>query len=61
MGVDVTKEALKQELITNNLHFSNEPEYLAKVDFYIVAVPTPIDNAKNPDLSKLINATDRRK
>lgn len=40
-----------------SLVFTTDPESLREADFVIVAVPTPIDNAKVPDLSPVIGAT----
>ena len=37
--------------------FTANPSELKKADFIVVAVPTPIDNAKQPDLSPVIGAT----
>ena len=41
----------------SRLEFSNDPSRLAAADFIVVAVPTPIDIARQPDLSPVINAT----
>ncbi|MFZ5562224.1 MAG: nucleotide sugar dehydrogenase [Pseudomonadota bacterium] len=40
------------------LRFSSDSKLLAEADFIIVAVPTPIDNAKQPDLTPVIKATE---
>jgi UDP-N-acetyl-D-galactosamine dehydrogenase len=37
--------------------FTNDPSLLKESNFYIVAVPTPIDANKLPDLKPLLNAT----
>ena len=37
--------------------FTNDPSLLKEANFYIVAVPTPIDANKLPDLKPLLNAT----
>ncbi|GAC1368794.1 MAG: nucleotide sugar dehydrogenase [Aquirhabdus sp.] len=37
--------------------FSHDPDALAAADFIITAVPTPINNAKTPDLSPVESAT----
>jgi UDP-N-acetyl-D-galactosamine dehydrogenase len=39
------------------LRFTSDSRLLAEADFIIVAVPTPIDNAKQPDLTPVIGAT----
>jgi UDP-N-acetyl-D-galactosamine dehydrogenase len=40
-----------------NLSFSTDPKILAEADFIIVAVPTPVDAAHNPDLTALIESS----
>lgn len=40
-----------------NLRFSADPSTLAGADFIIVAVPTPVDTAHQPDFSPLISAS----
>ncbi|MES2917089.1 MAG: nucleotide sugar dehydrogenase [Pseudomonadota bacterium] len=40
------------------LRFSSDAADLAAADFVVVAVPTPIDNAKNPDLTPVVRATE---
>lgn len=40
------------------LSFTNDSTRLAQADFIVVAVPTPIDNAKQPDLTPVVRATE---
>jgi len=40
-----------------NIKYTNNSMYLEDRDFYIVAVPTPVDEFNKPDLSPLINAS----
>ncbi len=40
------------------LEFIADPTKLSDADFIIVAVPTPVDSAHNPDLQPLINASE---
>lgn len=42
---------------STQLTFSQDPAALAAADFIITAVPTPINNAKTPDLSPVESAT----
>jgi UDP-N-acetyl-D-glucosamine/UDP-N-acetyl-D-galactosamine dehydrogenase len=49
-GLDVTGEVPSDELKTSNLRITHDPEALREATFFIVAVPTPIDSAKKPDL-----------
>ncbi|MFQ5801294.1 MAG: nucleotide sugar dehydrogenase [Candidatus Methylomirabilales bacterium] len=39
------------------LSFTHDPAALQQADFFIVAVPTPVDRAKRPDLSHLTEAS----
>ena len=41
----------------NNIKFSNKKELLKNADVFIITVPTPIDNNKNPDLSLITSAS----
>lgn len=40
-----------------NINYTSNPDDLASAKFYIVTVPTPIDQALKPDLSHLIEAS----
>ncbi len=58
-GVDHTLEVSATELKeANQLSFTNELEYLSGSNCFIVTVPTPIDEHKNPDLRPLIQASE---
>ncbi len=52
-GIDLTKETTVDELKAAELLYTNQPEDLKLADFHIVAVPTPIDSANQPDLEPL--------
>lgn len=57
-GVDRTLEVESAEL--NNspyLTFTSSPDELANCNFYIVTVPTPVDEHKKPDLRPIIGAS----
>ena len=56
-GVDVTKEVDPAELGHKNLHLTCDPQDLQQADFHIIAVPTPINAAKQPDLTPLLGAS----
>lgn len=56
-GFDKTGEVDSKELKKENAVFTSDKKTLKQADFYIVAVPTPIDEAKKPDLSLLENAS----
>lgn len=57
-GHDVTGEAGDEELKKTKLFFTSEESDLKKVSFYIVAVPTPVNLDKTPDLSPVIGASE---
>ncbi|WP_419168994.1 nucleotide sugar dehydrogenase [Halobacteriovorax sp.] len=54
---DSTNEIDFSEFENLKLKFSNKIEDLKDADFHIVAVPTPIDNAKKPNLNPIIAAS----
>jgi UDP-N-acetyl-D-galactosamine dehydrogenase len=56
-GVDVTSEVGNEELIRSTIKFTSNPADIRKVSFIIVAVPTPINKHKNPDLSLVKSAS----
>ena len=56
-GFDRTKEVEKNELLrSKNISFTYETRNLEKANFYIITVPTPIDNVNKPDFSAMKNA-----
>ena len=56
-GVDPSNELPKEEFENKNIHFTSNPQELSKAQFHIIAVPTPVDEYKIPDLSQLKNAS----
>jgi UDP-N-acetyl-D-galactosamine dehydrogenase len=57
-GVDPTGEVSTGELrAATKLEATTDPKRIAPADYVIVAVPTPIDNARQPDFSPLIGAS----
>lgn len=57
-GIDSTLETSKEELAeARMLKFTTDAALLASSNIYIVTVPTPIDESKNPDLSPIKSAT----
>ncbi|WP_159991773.1 Vi polysaccharide biosynthesis UDP-N-acetylglucosamine C-6 dehydrogenase TviB [Pelistega ratti] len=58
-GVDHTLEVSSEELKEAvHLTFSAESDELAKANTFIVTVPTPIDDYKQPDLTPLVKASE---
>ena len=59
IGKDDRNILSKKELkLINKISVTNEKSKLKDYNVYIVTVPTPIDNFKNPDLSNIIRATE---
>ncbi len=56
-GEDITGEVSAEELAETRIDYSADPADLKRADFFIVAVPTPVDDAKIPDLSPVIKAS----
>ncbi len=56
-GHDRTREVADDALQAADLHLTSQPKDLAAADFYIIAVPTPIDSAKQPNLEPLRTAS----
>ncbi|WP_235335157.1 hypothetical protein [Aphanizomenon flos-aquae] len=57
-GIDFTGEVASDELKNTSLKITCDPIDLADCNFFIVAVPTPIDNNRVPDLTPLIKASE---
>lgn len=56
--VDPTGEISTADLrAATKLHVTNDPQELARADFIIVAVPTPVDQAHQPDFGPLVGAS----
>ena len=59
-GHDTTLEVddtLLQQALNNGFKCTDDIEQIRDCNFYIVAVPTPVDKNNTPDLSLLINAS----
>jgi UDP-N-acetyl-D-glucosamine/UDP-N-acetyl-D-galactosamine dehydrogenase len=57
-GLDRTREVTDEEFArAERIAYTGDIEGLRDANFYIVTVPTPVDQAKRPDLSALIAAS----
>lgn len=56
-GVERTNEVEAHDLAATDILYTCDASDLKKADFHIIAVPTPVNNAKQPDLSPVINAS----
>lgn len=57
-GHDVTGEAGDEELAKTKMIFTDKESDLQNINFFIVAVPTPVNLDKTPDLSPVIGASE---
>ena len=57
-GFDPTGETDTQALKSSSLNYSSDPSVIKNADFIIVAVPTPIDEHKAPDLTPLYRSSE---
>lgn len=57
-GRDETGEHTAEELARTSVTYTDDPARLAECDFIIVTVPTPVDEAKRPDLRALLFASE---
>lgn len=57
-GLDHTNEVTTEALKQSNIVFTSDIEVLAQADFHIVAVPTPVNEAHQPDLSPVQRASE---
>lgn len=57
-GIDATGEVDTNDIeALKRIHFTNQQSDLNPVDIYIVTVPTPIDQSKQPDLKPILSAS----
>jgi UDP-N-acetyl-D-glucosamine/UDP-N-acetyl-D-galactosamine dehydrogenase len=57
-GIDVTLEVEPTELKTARIQYTDKISDLKGADFFIIAVPTPVDTANKPDLTPLIKSSE---
>lgn len=57
LGIDETCEVGSKELSKCKVNFSDNEESLKECKFHVIAVPTPINDDKTPDLNPLIGAS----
>ena len=56
-GSDPCGELADEDFLNADITYTSSMEVLKEASFYIVAVPTPIDDANMPDLKPLLGAT----
>ncbi|HVA55847.1 MAG TPA: nucleotide sugar dehydrogenase [Gammaproteobacteria bacterium] len=57
-GHDRTGEVTATELAATNIIYTSDVSVLREADFHIVAVPTPVDEANQPDLTPMFRASE---
>jgi UDP-N-acetyl-D-glucosamine/UDP-N-acetyl-D-galactosamine dehydrogenase len=58
-GIDPTGEVSEAQFrAASQLRFTDDPSQLADADYFVVAVPTPVDHAHNPDFRALAGASE---
>lgn len=57
-GIEPTNEVGNDIIKTSRVHFTADEKELREADFFIVAVPTPVNGDKTPDLSPVIGASE---
>ncbi len=57
-GRDPNKDIADAELAAAKVEYTLDPSVLSRANFIIVTVPTPINKAKQPDLSPVIEASE---
>lgn len=57
-GIDPSQELDSQAFAGCDIEFTNDLEVLKKANFYIVAVPTPVDEHNTPDLVPIQRASE---
>jgi UDP-N-acetyl-D-galactosamine dehydrogenase len=57
-GVDATREVDGAALSESSLEITTDPTKLKDATFFVVAVPTPIDDAHRPDLGPVLRASE---
>jgi UDP-N-acetyl-D-galactosamine dehydrogenase len=56
-GFDRTEEVDSGDVLHDSLSYSSDTDDLKKADFFIVTVPTPIDDARRPDMGAVLSAS----
>ena len=57
-GIDLTNETSEKDLSdSKQLYYTSDDKDLSESNYYIIAVPTPVDKYKRPKLKALIQAS----
>ena len=58
IGQDPTNEVGNDEIKNTKVEFTNDPQKLHEASFFIIAVPTPVNNDHTPNLEPVISASE---
>jgi UDP-N-acetyl-D-galactosamine dehydrogenase len=56
-GIDRTREVAAEDLVGAEIKFTSDPGELGRCKMIVIAVPTPIDKHRRPDLGPIAGAT----
>lgn len=56
-GIDSTGEVSSTDMESTSVRFTDQPQELSQAVVIVVAVPTPIDSHRNPDLAPVLSAS----
>lgn len=56
-GMDITNEVSPQDLMAASIAYTSDPIALEQCNFLIISVPTPINEANQPDLTPILAAS----
>jgi UDP-N-acetyl-D-galactosamine dehydrogenase len=56
-GIERTNEVEAEDLSAGDVFYTSDASDLSRADFHIVAVPTPVNDAKQPDLTPILKAS----
>jgi len=56
--IDPSNELIKEDFDNCDIHFTSKLEELGEANFFIVAVPTPVDEHNVPDLTPVKKASE---
>ena len=57
-GIDPSEELASEAFANKDIQFTDDLNVLREASFYVVAVPTPVDEHKIPDLTPLLRASE---
>lgn len=57
-GIDVTSEGLETRIRESSLHITASLDDLRECNFFVVGVPTPVDQDHRPDLQPVVSASE---